>query len=63
MVISNHLYSLSSDEPIYTGLGRPGLGVSAFETNGLDGVYRSWKDVALHWGVSVKTLEDEMNLT
>ena len=42
------------------------LRVSAVETNRLYDVYRSWKDVALHLGVSIRTLErrrNEFNIT
>ena len=63
---SNHPCFLPSAEPTYTGLGRPRLRVSAAEINRLYGVCRSWKDVALHLGVSVRTLErrrNEFNIT
>ena len=42
------------------------LRVSAVETNRLYDVYRSWKDVVLHLGVSIRTLErrrNEFNIT
>ena len=52
-------------ELIYTGLGRPRFRVSAVETNQFYGVYRSGKDVALHLGISLRTLErkKEINIT
>ena len=53
----NHPCSLLSAELIYTGLGRPQLRVSVVETNRLYDVYMSWKDAALHLGVSVRTIE------
>ena len=58
---SNHPCSLPSAEPICTLLGWPRLRVSAVEINLLYNVYRSWKDVALHLGVSVRTLERKRN--
>ena len=66
MLNSNHPCFLPSPEPTYTGLRRPRLRVSAVEINQLFDVYRSWKDVALHLGVSVRTLErrrNEFNIT
>ena len=57
VVNSNQPCSLPSAEPIYTGLGQPRLGVSVVQTNRLCGVCRSCKGVALHMGVSVRTLE------
>ena len=46
-----------SAELIYTGPGQPRFRVSAVETNQFYDVYRSWKDVALHLGISVRILE------
>ena len=57
----NHPCFLPSAEPTYTGLGWPRLRVSAVEINRLYDVYSSWKDVALHLGVSVRTLERSRN--
>ena len=63
---SNHPGFLPSAEPTYTGLGRPRQRVSAVDINRLYDVYRSWKNVALYLGVSVRTLErrrNEFNIT
>ena len=63
---SNHPCSLLSAQPICTLLGWPRLRVSVVEINRLYNVYRSWKNVALHLGVSVRTLErkrNEFNIT
>ena len=63
---SNHPCFVPSAEPTYTGLGRSRQRVWAAEINRLYDVYRSWKDVALHLGVSVRTLErkrNEFNIT
>ena len=58
---SNHPCSLLSAKAIRTGLGRPQLRVSAVATNQLYDVYRSWKDISLYLGVSVKGLERRQN--
>ena len=63
---ANDSCSFLSAKPIYTGLGRPELRVSAVEINRVYDMYMSWKDVALHLGVSVRTLgrlQNKFNIT
>ena len=55
------LFSLTSAEPIYAGLGWSRPRISTGKINQLYYVYMSWKDVALHLGVSVRTLEKRRN--
>ena len=62
----SHIFTTSSVDPIYTGLGRPHLNVATDEITQLYGIYRSWKDVASYLGISVRSLEqrrNEFNLT
>ena len=62
----SHIFTTSSVDPTYTGLGRPHLNVATDEITQLYGIYRSWKDVALYLGISVRSLEqrqNEFNLT
>ena len=60
---SKHPCYFPSAESICTGLGRPRLWVSAVEINQFYGVYRSWKDVSLDIGVSVRTPERRRNIS
>ena len=55
------LFSLTLAEPIYAELGWSRPGVSTGKIDQLYYVYMSWKDVALHLGVSVKPLEKRRN--